>query len=711
MLFSSAIHAQEVKIDVANRPLDRVLRELGVEISFDGEAVSKYRVTESRTFPSIDDAIEYLLRDKPLSFSKSGDVYIIYPKKVEERAATPKKEYTISGLLIDYESGERLPYAYIRSESGTMSTDENGYFSFKSEEQSAKVEAIYLGYNNIDTTLTAGHHTLATTSRLIAMSEVVINPSPSAMMMQVGKRAGEVRLNHTVARQLPGSGDNSVFNLINLMPGVRASGEPSDDLIVWGSINGESRVTFDGFTLFGLKSFSNNISYINPYMVKDIRLMKGGYDASIGGVVGGVAEITGVDGESNRPSLKGTLSNLTANIFGSIPITKRSVLMASYRQTFYNLYDVERWNPYGKHSSEKSGGKGHGGGHGATQSLNDIYILPDYKFRDVNLKYVGNDSNRDNYHISLYTSSDDFNYSVKKADRYELSALQDSHQYAGSAMYNKVWNNSSSSRLLVSYSLLNSQNDHITKPQGDEGEPEVSVTIKNKIEEGKIELNHLFNWGRHQVELGGEALFYNTKVDEEKKSLTIPSIYLMGNFKWGKFSLNGGIRADLLKGGRLFAQPRLSGRYALSEVLTATLSWGIYRQYISRTPIEREEFVDFVWRTEGDRPISSMHTTAGLAFSKSGFLVSVEGYYKRNGEITRFSKELYKSSVDIWGFDLFLKREFEKVSLFGSYSFSSLSEQVDERGSEVKLGSIFSLNRFTLSASYIFGTGFLPTFK
>lgn len=59
------------------------------------------------------------------------------------------------------------------------------------------------------------------------------------------------------------------------MPGVRVSGEPSDDLIVWDSGISESGIVYDGFTIFGLKNFNDNISSVNPFMVKDIRLMKG----------------------------------------------------------------------------------------------------------------------------------------------------------------------------------------------------------------------------------------------------------------------------------------------------------------------------------------------------------------------------------------------------------------------------------------------------
>ena len=85
-----------------------------------------------------------------------------------------------------------------------------------------------------------------------------------------------------------GSGDNSVFSVLRLQPGILASGEQSNNLVIWGSYSGQSSVLFDGITLFGLKSYSDNISAVNPYLAKDIRIHKGAFDASQGERVGGI---------------------------------------------------------------------------------------------------------------------------------------------------------------------------------------------------------------------------------------------------------------------------------------------------------------------------------------------------------------------------------------------------------------------------------------
>ena len=65
------------------------------------------------------------------------------------------------------------------------------------------------------------------------------------------------------------------------MPGILASGESTNDLVIWGSYAGHSQVLFDGFTIFGLKNFNDNISSFNPLMAKDIEVMKGGFRCEV----------------------------------------------------------------------------------------------------------------------------------------------------------------------------------------------------------------------------------------------------------------------------------------------------------------------------------------------------------------------------------------------------------------------------------------------
>ena len=448
-----AASAQELHLVVKNKPLNDVLRSLSIELSFDDNALSRYRITINQQFDSSEQALAFLLKDKPFQYENINGVYVISPyvKSVQtfSLVVEEKKYYTYTGNITDADSGESLPYAYITTPEGIISTDEKGYFIFRTEKRGKlNIQVQYLGYAKQDTIISTGFNTISLSPLTYTMEEVVINSMPSTMLIQSGGYPGEMRINHQVAKYLPGSIDNSVFNLMRMMPGVRASGEPSEDLIVWGSNTGDSKITYDGYTLFGIKSYNDHIGSINPYMVKDIRILKGGYSANQGERIGGIVEITGIDGDFNQPSVKATVSNYTANVFGSVPLSKNINISAAYRQTFYNLYDDTDVNL----SNSNKG----------NNPFSDIFIKPKYNFRDANFKLSGKAFTDDSYYITLYGADDRFKFSVNQPEEYDVNAAEKNRQYGGAASYKRVWKNGSNTKILISFTRLTSLPDKLT---------------------------------------------------------------------------------------------------------------------------------------------------------------------------------------------------------------------------------------------------------
>lgn len=705
IIISTAAFSQGLRLSVSDQPLDKVLLNLNVEISFDSKALAPYTVSANKNFKNPKEAIDYLLKGKPFACEQINGVYVILPHK-QEAAIPPKTEYTLSGYITDRETEERLPYSYIQSANTTAATNEDGYFRLKqTDNKTFRIRVQYLGYIPLDTVLVTGQHTLSLSPKSITLAPITIQSSPATMMMQTGNISGEIRINHTIARYMPGSGDNSVFNLLRMMPGVRASGEPSDEFVVWGSSGGESRISYDGFSLYGMKSFNDNISSVNPYMVKDIRLMKGGYDASIGNQVGALARIIGIDGQKNKPAVKANLSNLTANLFASVPINKQTVLTTAYRQTFYNLYESELLNPFNGKRPMQSGGKGKG--KQPSTAVTDTYVFPDYGFRDFNLKLSSTLSETDSYYISAYAASDKFDFTLKSEDESEIEATHNATQYAIAGNYDKVWANGSSTKLLISYSQLGSEEDHISIPKGQQQEIS-SIHVDNLMQEFSLDLSHRFQLGQIQkITIGTQWNSYSNKLNEEKNALSYPSLYAVDNLVLDPITLSGSLRADLTP-QKLNIQPRISGAYSFSENMKATASWGLYKQYVARNPIMNDQNnMAFAWQITDKEALQSQHVLAGLAYSKNGFLASVEGYNKYIHNATRFYKdEIYNTDINIWGMDVFLKKELGKSSVFGSYSLADISEKNSETGHEIKLGGLLAVSPFYISSNFVYGTGF-----
>lgn len=705
LLFLSvtAAFSQELRLVVSAKPLNTVLNSLNVEISFDDKALSTYMVTVSKTFSSPTAAIQFLLKDKPLKVEKVGSVFVISPAREAGEpkpvALPAKPRVIISGEVIDKSSGEPLPYAHLQMHQGLVTTNEAGYFSFGCKDtQPVKVMTSYLGYEPLDTLLGRGNHKLFLSPIPIILEEVTVKPLASALFMQSGKTAGEIRSNHQIARYMPGSSDNSVFNLLRMMPGVRASGEPSEDLIVWGSNWGESRLTYDGFTIFGLKSFNDQISSVNPYLAKDIRLQKGGQDASGGNRIGAIAEITGVDGDFTRMALKANLSNYTGNIYTSVPIIRnRSALSVAYRQTFYNLYDKEN---VGKENSAHE-----------QVSLLDTYIKPNYDFRDVNVKYAGKTNGGDRYHVSLYGADDHFKFNVSQRD-FAIDATEKNRQLGASSGYSRIWNDGSQSKVLLTFSRLAANVDNvsgITTGQSSTSSPLDVFTIRNNAQELALKIEHNFNIGTiHRIQIGGEWQYLTSEFNATTSRLYYPSLYATDRLLFGKLSVDAGIRMDIAVNGRTYLQPRLSARYRWSDEITTTASFGMYNQFLTRVPFQyRPGSYQMIWNVADNTSLSSIHYLTGIAYSKNGWLMSAETFIKSNRNQYFFvDNAIYATDNTISGIDLLMKKEWGKHQLWGSYSLVHASKPEFSTGHEVKAGTVYFLKPFYLSATYVYGFGF-----
>lgn len=704
LLSLAAGFAQELRLTVDDKPLNTVLHALNIEISFDDQALSRYTVSASKTFRSPEEAVRFLLKDKPFRIEKTGNVYIIIPlaKETEKPPAVAVavgKAHLLSGELLDRSTGEPLPYAHIHTAKGIVVTGEKGRFALSPDTDTpTRIRVQYIGYETLDTLLSAGNHRLQLVTKATSLDEVTVLTPSSVLLMQSGRTAGEVRINPQTARYLPGSVDNSVFNLMRLLPGVRASGEPSDDLIVWGSHTGESQLTYDGFTIYGMKAFNDQIGAVNPYLAKDLRLMKGGFDASTGNRIGALAEITGTEGDCGKPSVKAGISNYTANVFASVPVMKRAALSFAGRQTFYNLYrrSAAAADPQGEDEHDRQG------------NLSGVYIRPQYAFRDLNLKLAGYAFDRDRYHISLYGADDRFGFSATRRN-YEVNAAEKNRQYGAAGAYGRVWNGGNVTRLRLSFSLFSAAIDNVSGIHENKTLPLQKNHIDNSIQDFSLALEHRFNVGkRQQWRLGGEWHRYAARLNGGKEHRHIPALHLTDHLLLGKLSLQAGLRVDAVNGKRICLQPRLSARYGVTDEWTATASFGLYNQFLTRVPHRYGTgSYQLVWSLSDTTFLSSTQFSAGAAYGKNGWLLSVEGYLKENRNGLYFlNNRVYRTDNVLHGADVYVKKQWKQNTVFGSCSFVVASQPERVAGREIKLGGVYALRPFHFSATYVYGTGF-----
>jgi len=151
-----------IRLDFNNRPLNEALQTLGLEISFNHTAMAAYTVSVAETFRSKDEALRWLLRDKPFTLERIGNVYVIVASddKTGEGKDVAKGDVarhvsTITGRVIDFATGEGLEYATVsmlaadgQAFTATV-TNGRGEFTLTTSRMPDRLKISYVGYETL----------------------------------------------------------------------------------------------------------------------------------------------------------------------------------------------------------------------------------------------------------------------------------------------------------------------------------------------------------------------------------------------------------------------------------------------------------------------------------------------------------------------------------------------------------------------------------
>ncbi|MBI9062541.1 MAG: TonB-dependent receptor [Marinilabiliaceae bacterium] len=548
---------------------------------------------------------------------------------------------------------------------------------------------------------------------------------------QVGESPGLIKLNPYIANYLPGNGDNSVFNLLRLQPGILAAGEQPNDLIIWGSPEGTSRVFFDGFTIWGLKNFNDNISAVNPYLAKNVNVSKGGYGVTHEDVVGGIVNITGKNGSTQQSGFNFFVNNQTVNGMVELPLFKKSSLILAFRKTYNNLFDEDDLKIFGSQNTD--------------QGQMETDIFPDYEFRDFNVKYALHGDNGDLFYISFLGAKDHFAYEAERElnnNSVLQSSQEDNTQSGATIYYGKNWKSGTRSHFKMSYSALKSAydlnrevenrwNGRIRSKLDEHADTDVEEFITEANNEWRLSDKHQFQAGmgitQNTIRLV-EDTFDVVYVDIQEKVNRL-HLFTQDQFSLGSnVKLIGGLRfnyAPNLKKG--FVDPRLSVNIRTLGYLKFNLAWGRYHQFLVKSSV-LDESGNYRYRwsiaNNEDIPVmTSMHWVGGVAWSRDKFTASIDGYYKETEGLTRYIRywriqDIFEGVSRSYGVDFFAKQDIGHHSVWASYSLGKTEElfsyfpESDYRRApqdqrhEFKLAGLVNLKYWHFSANYVYGSGF-----
>ncbi len=678
---SISASAQKIRVKATNEPLSSVVRRLNTEVSFDNKVLSQYRITIDKSFSSTDKAINYLIEGKPLQVRKVAGVFII-----TEQASTVIKKT------------ERKPEYknLVKKYPDTLSMD------------------------------------LA-----MSLKEIVITAKSKVPSLKRDDSNGSTHFNSITANVMPGFSDNALFNVLRMMPGIRASGEPSDELYVWGSSPGESRVTLDGIPLFTMQSYNSNIIYINPYMAEEVKYKRGVLSADEGSQTGAKVDVISNSSQILKPEFKVMASTMSANLFGAVPIGNKCMISAAYRHTLQSVFGWTTFDAFRKKDDlSKNNQMNLNGVSGnpeipatrattttTSPTTNDSYamassttdpstlsapptITPEYQFQDVNVNVTGIATGNTSYKVTLYGVKDYLDYD--RNDTVTANGDQTSYQGGASASLSKTWNNGNRSELSSFFSEL------YTKQNGNIGSDanNFNFVTTERVSQYNIKYQHQGIGKIEGLNVGGEFTSYRVNSSSVKKSICQPTLFAEEKYKIGHLGIEAGLRTDLMSSGIMW-QPRTMIKLRLLKYFTVTSSWGVYNQYLVKNPYSIfENSYQFAW--DINPLLKSINTVAGVAFNRGGLNVSVEAYLKKiDNSVWVVNDKIGQYEFDLKGLDVSAKYNWRHGLCFASWSLSDDPRQTDGRANEIKAGGILRFYPFTFSANYVYGTGYnsmlLPT--
>ncbi len=271
---------------------------------------------------SMDEASQLLIIGNPLNLGR-------YRKAV------------MSGKVVDGKTGEPLAGAILfetKSRTGT-STGAGGDFFLELPTGDHQVQFSFVGLQSSVYRIRLiedGYEEFELFEESHAIGEVTV----------VGKDAdlprsqlGMVQMTSMALKRLPAlMGEVDVMKGVTLLPGVQSVGELSSGFNVRGGNTDQNLILINGSPVFNSSHLFGFLSLINPDMVENVRLFKGGLPVRLGERVSSVMEVGFRDGNENQVRYAGGIGliNSRLTLDGPLSGNKKLTFIAGGRSSYAN---------------------------------------------------------------------------------------------------------------------------------------------------------------------------------------------------------------------------------------------------------------------------------------------------------------------------------------------------------------------------------------
>lgn len=678
-IFESKVFAQ-----TEERSLDVVLSVMqdryGYQFNYADDTVRDITLEVPPEGLSFEQALSYLREKTKLVFHVLDNNFVSVRK--------PDIALQLCGYLKDKDSGEPLIYATVQGLQNSTVSDENGYFQLEVSSTSEMITLRYLGYKTLYRSYQFFKKDVCDSVYMIAETETLAQIVLSNYIVEgIDKlNDGSFQVDFSKFSLLPGLIEADVLHSMQAFPGIQSVNETVSNINIRGGSHDQNLILWDDIKMYQSGHFFGLISMFNPQITHKVSLRKNGTGVDFtDGVSGTISMKTN---EAINPKLKGNIGvNLvSADGFVDAPIGKRSSVQVAARKALSDFIETPTYDEYFDRIAQDTE---------VASNVNTI-INSDQKFDfyDASVRWIYEISDNDRIRLNFINTSNelvfDENRIIDTGEESRTSSVTQ-NSIAGGLYYKRRWNDDLITELQVYETdyKLKAINANLLESQRFLQENSVSETGAR----AKVNYRHNDNWSL----LGGFQFIESkvTNLDDvdlprfrsliaEVVRTYSPFLQLEWRTEDGKTRISGGARYNYLdKFSKSIIEPRVQLNQDLGSGFGLELLGEFKHQVMSQIINLQNDFLGVEKRrwqlaNETDIPvIESMQGSGALSFSDDGWLVSLEGYYKKVDGITTQSQGFQNQyeftrtsgSYEVMGLDALLRKNFKNLDIWMSYSF------------------------------------------
>ncbi len=652
-----------------------------------------------------------------------------------------QEKYTLSGEVIDAETGETLPFAIVYNQANTIdgvTTNSYGFYSLSLDKGEYVIVASYTGYSDAKIKISLHQDTTIKIelNSGITMDSIIVVTAEQKDANVESTKMGTITLETDAIKKMPALlGEVDILKTIQLLPGVLSSGEGTSGFYVRGGGVDQNLILLDDAIVYNSGHLLGFFSVFNADAIKSTTLIKGGMPANYGGRISSVLDIQMKEGNKERFRIEGGISIVSSRLTLEGPIVKkRGSFMISGRRT----YLFELIQPLLKGA--------------AFEGTN-------YHFYDLNLKANYKLDNKNRIFLSGYFGRDVLNFNNP------IRGFTIDMPW-GNATATLRWNHIFGDKLFMNTMLI--FNDYDFSIGG--GLDKFKFKLYSGIRDygTKVSFDYYLS-NRHQIKFGLDYTYhaftpsrveaYNGEdpfiVDPEVKKAHEAGVYLLDEWKISKaITINAGVRFSMFQqvgpyvskqdSGRVYSvlepvqtyfglEPRINGKFTVSPSSSIKAGITLGQQYVHLVTNSTSTLPTDLWvpSTQKIKPQFGLQYSLGYFQNLFNNVVeaSVEVYYKdlynQLDYSETFTKTPYTDLEDefisgrgrAYGIELFVRKRKGKLTGWIGYTLSRSERIFDEikgkvfptsydRTHDLSVVASYDLTpRWSVSGTFILGSG------